>query len=251
MERSKNIEKQRNRFFLQFHAAKIIRNHMMMIVSLLILTLVSIPYIQSQKFNIFKSYKDAAIKPDNYGKVIQREHPVTEYLDSKQMKMLRERNGPMTPENSFDNKWSGFKDKSVLMQNKLNKRNGKKRRKSQSKASETDDDGGSSSTASNDRRRLSWEEYFRIKSSSSTDLKSSFAFQLPVLLEGNANQNLFYVLLFGLILSGMTVVSLYFIYKIAMSFSSKRSNSNSNSVNHMNTNRKMKCDKNGVCELNV
>mmetsp|Transcript_22416 Transcript_22416/g.24500 ORF Transcript_22416/g.24500 Transcript_22416/m.24500 type:complete len:226 (-) Transcript_22416:3743-4420(-) len=225
----------------------------MMFVFILILTLVSIPYIQSQKFNIFKSYKDAAIKPDNYGKVIQREHPVTEYLDSKQMKMLRERNGPITPENSFDNKWSGFKDKSVLMQNKLNKRAGKKqRRKSKSKeTTETDDDGGSSSTASNDRRRLSWDEYFRIKSSSSTDLKSSFAFQLPVLLEGNANQNLFYVLLYGLILSGMTVISLYFIYKIALSFSAKRSNSNSNSVNQIITNRKMKCDKNGVCELNV
>jgi hypothetical protein len=76
---------------------------------------------EAQQFNVFKSYKDAKVKPIQYGKVIKDNHPVTEYLDDKQMKMLRERNGPVTSENVFDNKWSGFKDKSVLAGLKKNR----------------------------------------------------------------------------------------------------------------------------------
>ncbi len=46
-----------------------------------------------QKFNAFKSYKDAKIKPKHYGRTEQRSHPIEEYLSDNQIKMLRSRRG--------------------------------------------------------------------------------------------------------------------------------------------------------------
>lgn len=64
--------------------------------------------VEGQKFNAFKSYKDAKIKPKHYGREEQRTHPIEEYLTSNQMKMMRARKGGDTADNSFDNNWSGF-----------------------------------------------------------------------------------------------------------------------------------------------
>lgn len=59
------------------------------------------------KFNYYKSYKDAKEKPKNYGKKIQRNHPITEYLSPEQMKMFQKRYGPDESDAMFDNNWSG------------------------------------------------------------------------------------------------------------------------------------------------
>lgn len=63
----------------------------------------------AQKFNAFKSYKDAAVKPANYGRVQRRNFPIEEYLSGNQMKMMMARRGKDRPEDTFDNNWSGFK----------------------------------------------------------------------------------------------------------------------------------------------
>ncbi len=63
----------------------------------------------AQKFNAFKSYKDAAVKPANYGRVERRNFPIEEYLSGNQMKMMRSRRGADRSEDMFDNSWSGFK----------------------------------------------------------------------------------------------------------------------------------------------
>jgi hypothetical protein len=66
----------------------------------------------SQKFNYFKSYKDAAVKPKNYGRKVQRDHSVTEYLSPNQIKMLRKRKGPDEPNNMVDASWTGLNKQS-------------------------------------------------------------------------------------------------------------------------------------------
>ena len=75
---------------------------------LLLSILVLFNLVHSQKFNAFKSYKDAKVKPRHYGKGDQRTHPIEEYLTDNQMKMMRARKGGDTEDNSFDNNWSGF-----------------------------------------------------------------------------------------------------------------------------------------------
>jgi hypothetical protein len=138
-------------------------------IQILLFCVVCVNIAFGQKFNVFKSYKDAAVKPRNYGKIIQRDHPVTEYLDERQMKMMQGRNGPDTPENEFDNNWSGFKDKSVLaMLKKKNKGAKRNRTKSVSTADAEDTE---------DRRKLK-------TSSESIPVKttSSYTFIFGVLL---------------------------------------------------------------------
>lgn len=104
----------------------------------------------SQTFNVFKSYKDAKVKPKNYGKQIQTEHPAEEYLDDTQMKMLSMRKSKNIPAAAaLSDNWSGFKqyqqsetgraratsgkagyDRSNLDRRNLNEAGGKMRRDS-------------------------------------------------------------------------------------------------------------------------
>lgn len=220
-----------------------------------------ISYVACQRFNTFKSYKDAAVKPANYGKVIQKDHPITEYLDSKQLKMLQERTGPVTPDNSFDNSWSGFKDKSVLAELKKKRgggggrgRKGKRKQKAAANADTVDDD--STKGGESQDRRLS-------SLTSSISPADSFLHRLPVLLEGNVNQNLFYLVLFGFILGGMSFLTLYYLYKnvaalwgaskkpSAAPINSSLSSTSFSSFSTPNNSKRMKCDKDGVCQLDV
>ena len=64
--------------------------------------------ITGQQFNVFKSYKDAKVKPKRYGAKIQKNHDVTEYLNDNQMKMYKSRYGPNQAGEEFDNNWSGY-----------------------------------------------------------------------------------------------------------------------------------------------
>ena len=59
------------------------------------------------KFNMFKSYKNAKVRPKQYSQR-SRPHSIEEYLSPSQMKMLRERSGPDKSENMFDANWSGY-----------------------------------------------------------------------------------------------------------------------------------------------
>jgi len=66
--------------------------------------------VTCQTFNVFKSYKDAKVKPKNYAKQIQTEHPAEDYLDETQMKMLSMRNSKNVPASAaISDNWSGFK----------------------------------------------------------------------------------------------------------------------------------------------
>lgn len=74
----------------------------------------------SQQFSVFKSYKDAKVKPKNYGRKIQREHATEEYLDETQLKMLRARKSAVTDAaDVMTDQWSGFE-----VNKKLRKRGG-------------------------------------------------------------------------------------------------------------------------------
>lgn len=74
----------------------------------------------SQQFSVFKSYKDAKVKPKNYGRKIQREHATEEYLDETQLKMLRARKSAVTDAaDVMTDQWSGFE-----VNKKLRKRAG-------------------------------------------------------------------------------------------------------------------------------
>lgn len=77
-------------------------------LALLLFSLLALPS-NAQQFSAFKSYKDAAVKPANYGHVERRNFPIEEYLSGNQMKMLKARRGRSRPEEMFDNNWSGFK----------------------------------------------------------------------------------------------------------------------------------------------
>lgn len=63
--------------------------------------------LHAQKFNTFKSYAKAKVRPEKYAKRSTR-HAISEYLTPIQIKMLNERNSKDTPDVMFDNKWSGF-----------------------------------------------------------------------------------------------------------------------------------------------
>jgi tryptophanyl-tRNA synthetase len=62
-----------------------------------------------QKFNIFKSYANADVKPPQYTKQKKHlRHSINEYLDPMQKKMKQLRESPDTPGAMYDSKWSGF-----------------------------------------------------------------------------------------------------------------------------------------------
>lgn len=204
-------------------------------VLLLVLTISWLPYHQCQKFNIFKSYKDATVKPDNYGKVIRKDHPVTEYLDSKQLKMLRERTGPDTADNTFDNHWSGFKDKSLLNQSKQKRKGGggggtrKRNMRKVKKNPAEDGDSAEDADETNDRRRMTYTDVFTTSSSPSSST-TFYSLYLPVVIEGSAQQNLFYVTLFGLLFCTVFGMTAYLVFKNLAFFRSKRSIAASNNA---------------------
>jgi hypothetical protein len=58
-------------------------------------------------FNMFKSYKDAKVKPPQYSKR-QTKRAISEYLDSRQMQMMKYRTGRDVPGAMFNERWSGF-----------------------------------------------------------------------------------------------------------------------------------------------
>lgn len=83
---------------------------MAMIALFYALLLLCVVLATSQTFNAFKSYKDAKVKPKNYGMQIQTYHPTEEYLDETQMKMLSMRNSKNIPAGAaLTDNWSGFK----------------------------------------------------------------------------------------------------------------------------------------------
>ncbi len=63
----------------------------------------------SENFNTFKSYKDATIKPPQYGNIRKRPPSITEYLTKEQIQMVKIRNGPTDKTHSFNENWSGLR----------------------------------------------------------------------------------------------------------------------------------------------
>lgn len=59
-----------------------------------------------QKFNRFRSYQNAAVRPISYSKV-SRPHAVSEYLSPTQKYMVANQKRDI-PSNMYDNSWSGF-----------------------------------------------------------------------------------------------------------------------------------------------
>jgi hypothetical protein len=64
--------------------------------------------VNGQTFNVFKSYKNAIVKPKQYARRIQKLHAIEDYLDPTQIKMMRGRKGKISREETFTNSWSGF-----------------------------------------------------------------------------------------------------------------------------------------------
>lgn len=63
----------------------------------------------SQSFSVFKSYKDAKVRPKNYARKSQRSFPVEDYLDQTQLSMLKKRQNKLTiPSDTMTDQWSGF-----------------------------------------------------------------------------------------------------------------------------------------------
>ncbi|RYG93935.1 hypothetical protein EON65_58215 [archaeon] len=73
--------------------------HLCFLVALLVL---NVFLASGQKFNAFKSYKNARVKPRNYGSVERRDHDIGEYLTVEQIRMMRKRKGRDEPEDMFD-----------------------------------------------------------------------------------------------------------------------------------------------------
>lgn len=77
--------------------------------------------LQRRLFNVFKSYGDTPMKdqPPQYSRKGQRRHPEDEYLSKNQLRMKANRyEGSVSPEDSFDANWSGFKEYKTLKQNR-------------------------------------------------------------------------------------------------------------------------------------
>lgn len=77
------------------------------ICSLLLLSYIVIE-VQCQQFNIYKSYKDAKVKPPQYSKKDIENHSISEYLSPLQKSMMKKRNGKNTPDAMTNGKFSGF-----------------------------------------------------------------------------------------------------------------------------------------------
>jgi len=68
-----------------------------------------------EKFNVFKSYADANIKPPQYSREKKHlRHSIEEYLDTRQRKMYKIRYSRDSPDVMFDKNWSGFNKKTLL-----------------------------------------------------------------------------------------------------------------------------------------
>jgi len=63
-------------------------------------------YLQG-RFDVFKSYANAQVKPPQYLKTSVK-HSIDEYLSPNQKYMMQKRHGPDDPNNSFGADWSGF-----------------------------------------------------------------------------------------------------------------------------------------------
>jgi len=61
-----------------------------------------------QDFNVYKSYRHAAVKPPQYSTKKISNHDISEYLSPMQLKMYEKRNGKDTPDVMFKRNWSGF-----------------------------------------------------------------------------------------------------------------------------------------------
>lgn len=78
------------------------------VISLLVLAHVCV-WCGGQTFNVFKSYKDEQVKPKRYGKRLQKTHPIEDYLDETQLKMMRSRKSAQNSVGeTFTDQWSGF-----------------------------------------------------------------------------------------------------------------------------------------------
>ncbi len=65
------------------------------------------------KFNHFKSYKDSKVKPPHYGMKVKNSHPIHEYLNEDQKRMMKHRKSDVHhPDAVYKETWSGF-DKST------------------------------------------------------------------------------------------------------------------------------------------
>lgn len=65
--------------------------------------------LSQKKFNVFKSYKDASSKPENYSKEKKYlRHSINEYLNIDQQKMYDKRYSKDNPKDLFDANWSGY-----------------------------------------------------------------------------------------------------------------------------------------------
>lgn len=88
-----------------------------------VIFLLILPVIISQRFNVFKSYKDADVRPKNYGKNTKYSHPIGEYLTTIQKEMYNKRYTKDKDNEMFSNNWSGFrKDKMKALRGRKRKR---------------------------------------------------------------------------------------------------------------------------------
>ena len=72
------------------------------------------------EYNLFKSYKDADIKPHHYGKNLRRQHPIEEYLTGNQIRMMKHRKSKSIHSDAkFKSNWSGIQNKDNRKLNEL------------------------------------------------------------------------------------------------------------------------------------
>lgn len=102
------------------------------VIKFILWVAILITVISAQSFNVFKSYKNAKVRPASYSKrrrywhcwyinfqyniqkLLIRQHALREYLDSTQLQMLAKRVGPTSPADTFTDNWSGI-DRRIKM----------------------------------------------------------------------------------------------------------------------------------------
>jgi len=78
-------------------------------VAILCLVLLAGTANAQNKFNAFKSYKNAKVKPPHYGTKIKNNHPINEYLNEDQSRMMKHRKSQNHhPDAVYKETWSGF-----------------------------------------------------------------------------------------------------------------------------------------------
>ena len=61
------------------------------------------------KFNAFKSYRNEKVKPPHYGAKLKNNHPIDEYLNGDQVRMMKHRKSQSHhPDAVYKETWSGF-----------------------------------------------------------------------------------------------------------------------------------------------